>query len=77
MDVLKGQYGLLASWGEQGNACGYSPGTESDGYGFTGRFEEESTLEYWTETAPYVSVALFMRGGSGFVEGDFLPAWQT
>jgi hypothetical protein len=76
------EYGILGAWGAQGDACGYSGGQESDGYGFTGDFFEKTTLEYVTETGPYVSVLLFARGDSGFVWGfedgeGFLPARQT
>lgn len=76
------KFGILGAWGAKDDACGYSPGQESDGYAFTGDFIEGTTLEYVTETPPYVAVLLFARGDSGFVWGDdddegFLPATQT
>lgn len=81
IDLLENTYGFLGGWGEQGNACGYYPGTQRDGYDFSGIFREANTLEYVTETVPYVAVMLF-ADASGFVSGDrdgegFLPARQT
>lgn len=77
MDTLVDEYGLIACWGAQGDGMGYYPGTEGDGYAFTGRFIEGNTIEYVTETPPYVKVFLFMQGDSGFVKGEFEPALQT
>jgi hypothetical protein len=77
MDTLEDDYGLIAAWGEQGDACGFSRGTERDGYDFSGLFREASTLEYVTETVPYVCVLAFMRGDAGFLEGQFEPARDT
>jgi hypothetical protein len=76
---VKGQldeYGIIEAWGEEGNACGYSPKTEDDDAPFTGLFELDTPVDYWTETVPYVSVAIFMRGGSGWIEGEFIPAYE-
>ena len=71
------EYGIIEAWGEQDNACGYSPFTEGeDEAEFTGKFILDSPVDYWTETPPYVSVALFMRGGSGYISGRFYPAYE-
>jgi len=77
---VKGQldsYGIIEAWGEQGNACGYSPKSESDGGTFTGDFILDTPVDYWTETVPYVSVAIYMRGGSGWISGEFVPAYEA
>lgn len=72
------EYGIIESWGAKGVACGYSPKTEGDpGAVFTGKFEIDTPVDYWTETVPYVSVAIFMRGGSGWISGQFIPAYET
>jgi hypothetical protein len=70
------EYGIIEAWGEQGNACGYSPGTETDGYDFSSDFILDTPVDYWTETPPYVSVAIFMRDESGFISGRFIPAYE-
>ena len=79
MATLEDDYLLLAAWGEAGDRCGYSRGTQRDGYPFTGLFREASTLEYVTETVPYVKLLATMDGTSGFLEGakGFRPAYQT
>lgn len=77
MEELVEEYGLLGCWGSQGDACGFGWGMESDGYAFNGRFREGSTLEYVTETPPYVSWLFFARGASGFVWGEALAARQS
>jgi hypothetical protein len=69
-------YGIIEAWGEKGNACGYSPKTEADGGSFTGDFILDTPVDYWTETVPYVSVAIFMSDGSGWIEGEFIPAYE-
>jgi hypothetical protein len=75
-------YGVIEGWGEQGNACGYSPLTEAPrtpggaAGTFTGDFILDTPVDYWTETVPYVSVVIWMRGDSGFIEGRFFPAYE-
>jgi len=71
------EYGVIEAWGEQGNACGYSPQTQADGGTFTGDFILDTPVDYWTETPPYVSVAIFMTDGSGWIEGEFIPAYEA
>jgi hypothetical protein len=69
-------YGIIEAWGEQDNACGFSPGTEDADYPFTGLFKLNTPLDYWTETPHLASILIFMRGASGFIEGRFLPAYE-
>ncbi len=76
METLEDDYACLAAWGEAGDRCGYSRGTERDGYSFSGLFREASTLEYVTETVPYVKLLATMDGTSGFLEGEFEPAYS-
>lgn len=71
------EYGIIEAWGEKDNACGYSPKTEPDDGAFTGDFILDTPVDYWTETPPYVSVAIYMRGGSGWISGEFLPAYEV
>jgi hypothetical protein len=69
------EYGVIEAWGEMDNACGYSPKTEPTG-DFTGSFILDTPVDYWTETIPYVSLVVWMRGDSGFISGRFFPAYE-
>ena len=76
------EYGIIEAWGEPGDACGYSPKVETATAGgppagpFNGKFILDTPVDYWTETPPAVAVAIFMRGGSGHIEGRFIPAFE-
>jgi hypothetical protein len=69
------EYGVIEAWGEMDNACGYSPKTEPTGP-FTTKFILDTPVDYWTETPPYVSLVVWMRGDSGFISGRFFPAYE-
>jgi hypothetical protein len=79
------EFGIIEAWGQQDDACGYSPKTEPDDAPFTGEFRLDTPVDYWTETPPVVAVAFYLRGGSGWVEGGvdvdgvrrgFIPAYE-
>lgn len=75
MRTLEDTWGFVEAWGQQDDACGFSPLKETDaGATFTGDFIFRNPIEYITDGLPYLSFAFYMRGGSGFIDGRARPA---
>lgn len=72
--------GLMISWGQQGQMCGYYPGQqpsegEEEPDPWTGRITDGSGWQFWSSTPPWVWVAFWcdrncVIGGRFFPGGD-------
>jgi len=51
--------GLVIAWGQIGDACGYSPGSQSNGDPLTGVFEDQGAWQYQSTLPPWLWVAIW------------------
>jgi len=68
---LSANHWYIESFGEQGQRCGYYPGSEQGGGAFKG-VEEQGGWEYTSSRPPWIWVAMF-ASESCFLEGNIWP----
>lgn len=64
--------GLIISWGQKDQMCGYYPGGESEEDPLTGRFVDTGSWNFWTEQPPWIYIAIWAEERA-FISGRIYP----
>ena len=65
-------WGLIISWGSDGQMCGFYPGRESDDDGVTGRFVDAGSWNFWSSKPPWIWVGIWALNQCA-ISGRFYP----